>query len=68
MQITFDVPDNTLMINLEYTYRKESGSLHTSTAHIFAEDIMSGKMLKAAPRRKNVEQVNYPDPFTGRGN
>lgn len=55
MQITLDVPDNTLMINLEYTYRRESGS--TSNAHVFAEDIMSGKMLKATPRNKNVEQI-----------
>lgn len=58
MQITFEVPDNTLMINLEYTYRRESGSLGTSNAHVFAEDIMSGKVLKAIPRKKNVVQVN----------
>lgn len=57
MQITFDVPDNTLMINLEYIYRRESGSFGTSNAHVFTEDIKSGKVLKATPRKKNVEQI-----------
>ena len=57
MSITFEVPDNTLMINIEYTYRRESGSLGTSTSHVFTEDIRSGKVLKASPRKRNVEQV-----------
>ena len=59
MKITFEVPDNTLMINIEYTYRRESSSLGTSTSHVFTEEEKRGTGKITRRRGKDYDKNIY---------